>query len=100
MVGKNNLWGYIDKTGKFIIKPVYKDAWPFKNGLARVKKEHSWMYIDKAGEIIHPRFEDTHEFHEGMEPVEIKGKWGYVNKANRFIIAPEFDSAGPFKSIQ
>src|SRR5271154_3878316 len=29
-------WGFIDRTGKFVIKPQFNDAGPFRNGLAWV----------------------------------------------------------------
>jgi len=47
--GKN---GYIDKTGKILIKPQFDYAWPFFEGLAVVKIGDRLGYIDKTGEFI------------------------------------------------
>ena len=31
---EGGLWGYIDIGGTWVIKPSFKDAYPFRNGLA------------------------------------------------------------------
>ena len=61
---KNDKIGYADSlTGKIVIEPKFKFAFPFKNGIAKVSNqgktetegEHqrwesdNWFYIDKAG---------------------------------------------------
>ncbi|HEX8845611.1 MAG TPA: WG repeat-containing protein [Pyrinomonadaceae bacterium] len=56
-------YGFMDRTGKFVIKPRFDDARPFKNGVASVAKgcgprqlnEASackWFYIDRNGKVI------------------------------------------------
>jgi hypothetical protein len=50
-------WGFIDKTGKEIIKPVYAGLTLFRNGLCRVQtgslfKGLKTAYIDKKGNVI------------------------------------------------
>lgn len=64
---QNKKIGFADKTGKIIIGPKYKCAYPFENGKAKVtydcetikdELEHStyksetWFYIDKKGKEI------------------------------------------------
>lgn len=44
--------GYIDKTGRFVIKPQFKSAEPFSGGLARVGDGEKFGYIDKTGKYI------------------------------------------------
>jgi hypothetical protein len=38
---ENSKWGYIDRTGKFLIAPRFEIARSFKGGLARVTKERT-----------------------------------------------------------
>jgi hypothetical protein len=45
-------WGFIDKKGNFIIKPVYDNVFDFKNGKAVVYKNNDKLIINKLGEII------------------------------------------------
>ncbi len=45
-------WGYIDKTGKIAIQPVFNDAYEFSDGLAVVQMGFQWGYIDKTGNMV------------------------------------------------
>jgi WG containing repeat len=56
-------WGYIDKTGKWVIQPRFADAWAFSYGLApvqahsEVEGSDKYGYIDKTGKwVIQPRW--------------------------------------------
>lgn len=64
-------WGYINKNGEYAIKPKYKDARNFFEGLAaiQVSLDSNEMLLDK---------------------------WGYINKKGDVVIIPKFDSAGDF----
>lgn len=42
-------WGYIDKTGKFIVSPDLNSAGDFRHGLARVRRGKHYGFIDKNG---------------------------------------------------
>jgi hypothetical protein len=46
---KNNKFGFIDKQGKWIIKPQYDAADEFSEGLAAVRKGNTVFYIDEHG---------------------------------------------------
>ena len=100
-------WGYIDKTGKVIINPIYDDAKEFKDGLAAVakidekKKEKQWGFIDKSGAVkINFQFVEDKEkfwcepdnFKEGLAFVSSDGKqWGCIDKEGKYQINPQFE---------
>lgn len=54
-----NLYGFVSsKTGKAVISPKYEDAGAFCRGLAPVKLDGKWGFIDEKGnEIVAPSFE-------------------------------------------
>lgn len=54
-----NLYGFVSsKTGKTLISPKYEDAGAFCRGLAPVKLDGKWGFIDEKGnEIVPPTFE-------------------------------------------
>lgn len=64
-------WGFIDKTGNTIIKPVYKEVKPFSQGVAAVKNEEGlWGYIDNQGvERIPARFRSAESFSKRQQAV-------------------------------
>ena len=53
---EEGLKGYIDKTGRIIVKPKYSEANNFSEGVAIIRsdfdKKSYWQIIDKKGEII------------------------------------------------
>lgn len=51
-VCQNGKWGYIDKTGKMVIKPQFNCARSFSEGLARVWIDGKMGYINKTGKYI------------------------------------------------
>jgi len=56
-------WGFIDPAGKMVIPPVYREVRGFVNGLAAVKKQDAFAYIDKKGhEVIPARFSQATDF--------------------------------------
>ena len=59
-------FGFIDKTGKFVIKPQYRKAYSFSDDLAAVEVSSRWGYIDKDGKmIIERQYEDVNSFSHG-----------------------------------
>ncbi len=48
----NGKYGFIDKTGEFVIEPAYKQAYAFANGYARVKLDEGWGFIDTSGKVV------------------------------------------------
>jgi len=95
--------GYIDKTGEFVIDPVYFSADRFSEGLAAVGVElFKKGYIDKNGNmVIEPVFHDCEPFSEGLALVEIKDDsgerfYGYIDKTGNFVIEPKFANARSF----
>jgi hypothetical protein len=83
------LWGFIDKTGNWVIRPSYHDANSFYEGLASVKVNNKYGYIDKQGNfIIKPQFDAAYSFIEGIAKVKVGNKEGYVNKAGEVFMEP------------
>jgi len=50
---ENGLSGFMDKAGNVVIKPIYKNALSFSEGLAAVLFDNGlWGYINKKGEVV------------------------------------------------
>ncbi len=45
-------WGYIDKSGHFVIAPRFEEADKFSEGVAPVKLKDDWQYIDVKGNTV------------------------------------------------
>lgn len=109
-----NLWGFIDKTGKIVLPPQYEDARPFSESLALVQKADGNSlhgYINSEGKtVIDFAFWDAGDFRDGLAPVrlpddgplvskfgkEAARKWGFIDKTGQIVIEPKFESARSF----
>ena len=70
-----NKLGFIDRTGKVVIEPMFRETSGFSEGLAAVKiigsdGQYVWGYIDRAGRfVIAPQFREAHPFAGGLAQV-------------------------------
>jgi WG containing repeat len=98
--GPQRIWGYIDRTGEYVIEPQYWDADSFLNGRAHVvddgtRKEHFIKRPNKAppgdwNKLANRNSEELTEFHKD-------GKTGYVDKSGKIVIEPRFEIASEFR---
>lgn len=65
-------YGFIDKTGKIIIKPQFEYAYDFSEGFGRIVAKGKYGFIDKTGKIIiKPQFDDAWNFSDGLAKVKL-----------------------------
>jgi hypothetical protein len=109
-VKKGDKFGYVDKTGRFVIEARFADAEDFSDGLAAVRTESSFSslegsdesatkygFVDKTGKfVIAPKFDGVESFSEGLAAVNIGDKYGYIDKTGKLVIPARFDSVFPF----
>ncbi|MDR1565208.1 MAG: WG repeat-containing protein [Oscillospiraceae bacterium] len=96
----DDLYGYIDATGKDVIAPQFYNAGSFVNGIAAVAKNDKWGFINKKGEfIIEPTYANVaSSFAEGFCRVEIDNKWGFIDTTGKLITELKFEVAANFKN--
>ena len=74
-----DLWGYIDTRGEFVITPrfaTYPKGYvhPFSDGFAKIEVMGRFGYIDRSGSFaISPEFLDGSSFADGMARVVVEG---------------------------
>lgn len=69
----------------------------FNEGLASVRRDGKWGFIDTSGrEVVPCRYDDVFDFSEGMARVEKGGMWGYVGKTGREVIPCIYEQAYDF----
>lgn len=91
-------YGYTDTKGRIESIPAqFDNAYDFFDGLAAVRKNSKWGYIDKSGNlIIPPQFNGAGSFESGLAAVKVKDKWGYINQQGVMVVAATFDEAETF----
>jgi hypothetical protein len=78
-----------EKTG---IYARYDYVGSFNQGLAKVKLEKKWGYIDSTGNVVvQPKYNEVENFSDGRARVRLGQKWGLVDTTGAEIIKPTFD---------
>ena len=92
-------YGYFDmRDGHVVVKPVYKHAWEFSDGLAAVEVKNHIKFIDTEGKVVIDRgfayrgCAEQYVFHEGHCAVyDSTGKnMGIIDRQGNWVIAPVF----------
>jgi len=88
-VKQGDYWGYIDKTGKFVVNPQFKKAYTFSEDVALVENtEGKYGYIDMSGKlIISPVYKTALCFSEGLAAVVKENeKITYIDNTGKTIL--------------
>lgn len=106
-VEQNDKYGFIDKKGRFVIKPTFESVDDFHEGLAAAW-QGKWGFINKKGKfVIQPQYDKVGDFHNGrayvvyeteenVEPyiIQVTSQVAYINKRGKIIIP--FYEGGPY----
>lgn len=66
-VKQGDAWGFIDASGREVIRPAYQKATDFREGLAAVELNELWGFIDVNGSmVIPPQYRSAASFHNGQ----------------------------------
>lgn len=80
-----------------IIPPQFEEALGFSEGLAAIKIDQRWGYVNIRGDVvIKPIYVEARNFHEGLAAVKTEKGWGYINSSNQFVIPAKFYDARDF----
>lgn len=85
---KKDLWKYIDGQGNELFGKGFKEANEFSNGLAAVKSEKFFGYINESGEEVIPATYETADYFQsnGRAIVSLKKKYGVIDNQGNEII--------------
>lgn len=107
---KGDKFGYSDANKNLLTEAKYEAAEPFNDGLARVKLNGKYGFINKQGkEVIPLKYDfaqygvpftskDKNSNDETLLAVELNGKWGYINKTGKEIIPLIYDDTENVKN--
>lgn len=77
----NDLFGFTDTSGVFVIKPQYDEVNSFQEGLAIVHKGDTVFFINKENKnTLQKYFSDAQSFFNGLAPVKIKNDWFFIDR--------------------
>lgn len=114
-----DLWGYIDRDGKWAISPKFEGAWKFENGIAIVRtlgdthEEGELKRIDRSGRflpgsMIEKSIRDILTDYRSSEQQQLRkpglhsfmtkedSQFGYADALGNAVIKPQFDFVREF----
>ncbi len=93
--GKDKKIGFYKEDGTILAKPVYESVSDFENGMAIIKANGKYGYIDSTGKEITPIYQEARLFEDGLAPVRADNRWGVIDKSGSYVISPTYAEAGP-----
>jgi hypothetical protein len=85
-------FGYIDREGRWGIKPQFDFTFAFCNGLAGVRIRDKHGFIDRDGSwVIPPQYDDLNDLSEYRAAFERKGRWGFLDSKGIVVIEPVYE---------
>ena len=94
-IGQAQTW----RGKKVETREKYAYVGPFYEGLARVKLERKWGFIDTLGRVVVPptRYDQAENFSGGLAKVRVSQKgWGLINNDGKEVLKPMFDYISDF----
>lgn len=81
-------WALINRKGEKITDYIFDDVKEFSEGVAPVRKDQRWYYIDRTGnEVLPNEYNYIDRFVDGLAWVSLKnGQRGYIDHSGNFVI--------------
>jgi hypothetical protein len=77
-------------SGVWVVERRIEQGRAFVDGLAPVKIEGKWGYLNTKGEVvIQPAFDEATLFSEGIARINLNDKYGYIDTRGRYLVRPE-----------
>ena len=95
----NGKLGFVDVKGELAIPCKWEEAWPFREGVAKVMDNRRLGLINNSGEIVTPCvWKAMGEMNEGLISVrDDSGKCGYMDRSGKIVIPCTWRQAWGFK---
>ena len=89
----NGLWGYIDKSGDWIISPNFIKAQPIENGVGRVRFTNGLMGLinTQKDTLIQPQFDDISAQQDNLFVTRLRNKKGIIVSEGNVIVDNVYD---------
>lgn len=95
-VEKNSKAGFVDKSWRLVIPPVYDFVFPFNGGQALAKKDGQWFFINRSGKRVSDfPYGEVIDANQDYSIVGIRanGKYSLFDKSGKLLKAFPYESA-------
>ena len=92
-------YGYVNRSGEWIISPQFRYARSFTDGMALVDTPNGKSgYIDADGKwIIEPLYDRAYDFYNSYIMIYLNKKYGFIDRKGNTLIEPEYDRINQYE---
>ncbi len=83
MALKGGKWGYIDKTGRWVIQPQFK-------------LRYTSDYLNDQAEVYTRYLLDSGRFRNGRAAAPVEGGWGFIDRTGKIVIPGPYTQVAGF----
>lgn len=95
---KNDSAFFINKLNENIYGKYYSEAFVFRNGIAPVKIDTQWYFINRQHLKVSKYYTQINEISDDVYVVKLNEKYGALNQFGESLIEPKFEFLGDFKN--
>jgi hypothetical protein len=98
---QGGLYGIKDLSGKQIKAPFFSDYFPYTEGLAGVKVQGKWGFMDENFNlVIKPKYMQKvdYSFSEGFARFKQNNKVGLMDKSGNMVLLAQYEDLGEFSN--
>lgn len=91
------LYGIINKSGAWVVPPVYEELHEPTEGLYLIGKNERYGFISHTGEVvISPRYTDATPFSEGVAAAALDSNWFFIDHTGKQLFFDGFKNVSSF----
>jgi hypothetical protein len=97
-------YGYVNRSGGFVIEPRFFQAREFKHGLAaackcrgsKVVKKNKYVITRGSYEGLSPEQKKVYDRGVSRKKILLRGNWGFIDSTGEWVIRPSYTHASDF----
>ncbi len=99
VISMKDLTGLINRSGEYVVKPIYRSIDAFSEGRAAVNDKQGYSVMDEQGKILtSKRYPYIGTYHEGRAVFQNDAyQYGYLDRQGKEVIPAQYASASDFK---
>lgn len=98
VVTKGDSVFFVNKENINPFEKVFTDAHVFTDGMAPVKINNKWQFINRQGLVASRQYDEINEQSEELYVVKLNDRYGALDRFGQPVIEPHFDKLGDFKN--
>jgi len=98
-VSVDDKWGVVNRSGQYLVNPVFDAVLPYSENIAAVQRNGTWLFVDRK---MQPVFTNTYDavdfFSEGLAAVCCGERWGFIDNKGIKVIPCVYHAVNHFRN--